>query len=180
MKDTEIEKIKQCIEQKSLCAINRDMIDELTTYCFPLALSDRLVLLANVYDFSIDGYKIMRTQDITEVFCDDAEEFNEMIIRKEGVLDDFNPKIIDVKNLKNVFDYFLKSGQSIIVQCEGYDESLFYVGKIGAVLKNEIELKTFDGCGVWDKKSTKIAYNKITCVSYGSRYVTVLSKYLSQ
>lgn len=180
MKDTELEKIQNCMEEKRLCAINRDMIDELTTYCFPVAMSEKLVLLANVYDFNIDGYKIIRTQDITEVFCEDAEDFNEMIIRKEGILDNFAPKPLDVSGIKTVLNHFLKNSQNIIIQCEGYDESLFYVGVLKAVNKNDIELKTFDGCGVWDKEITRIPYKKITCISYESRYLNILSKYLSE
>lgn len=154
------------------------MIDELTTYCFPIALSDKLVLLANVYDFNIDGYKIIRTQDITEVFCDDAEEFNEMIIRKEGIVDNFKPIKLDVSNIKAVFKQL--SDRCIIVQCEGYEESLFYAGTVCAINKNDIELRTFDGCGVWDKESVHIPYKKITCISYASRYLDILSKYLSE
>lgn len=180
MMDFEIEKIKECIENSQLCAINRDMIDELSMYCFPIAMSDRLVLAVNVYDFNIDGYKIVRTEDISEVFCDEAEDFNEMIIRKEGILDNFKPEKIDIQNLKNVFNHFLETKQNIIVQCEGYNESLFYVGSVAKIGKGEIFLKTFDGIGIIDEKEARIPLNKITCVSYGSRYINIISKYIRE
>ncbi len=180
MIDFEIEKIEECIKNGQLCAINRDMIDELSMYCFPIAMSEKLLLVLNVYDFNIDGYKIIRLEDISEVFCEDAEEFNEMIIRKEGILDNFSPEILDIENLKKVFNYFLKTKKNIIVQCEGYNESLFYVGSVSKVGKGDISLKTFDGVGIIDEKEAVIPLSKITCVSYDSRYVNIISKYIKE
>lgn len=180
MIDFELEKIQECIKNKRLCAINRDMIDELTTYCFPLVMSEKLILAANVYDFAIDGYKIMRCSDISEVFCDDAEEFNEMILKKEKVLDEFEPEIIEIQNFKQVFNHFCQNKENIIIQCEGYEQSLFYVGCVSNVGKSEIKIKTFDGCGIWDQNETSIPLKKITCVSYKSRYVNIISKYLKK
>lgn len=79
----EIEKIKESIKSGALCAINRDVIDTLSIYGFPVEMSDTLAAVAFVYDFMPDGYKIVRTSDITEVFAAEAEQFLERIVKTE-------------------------------------------------------------------------------------------------
>lgn len=176
MLDSEIKKLKECAQENYLCGINRDMIDDLTSCGFPLAVSENLVLTANVYNFNIDGYKIMRTQDITEVICGEEEEFTEMILRREKICDDFTPEIIDISGLKSVFKAL--ADKCIIVQCESFEESYFYEGKVCEVGKGEIVMKTFDTTGVWDDEMSHIPLSKITSVSYGGRYITMMEKYL--
>lgn len=176
MSDSEIKRLNECKEENYLCGINRDMIDDLTTFGFPLAISENLVLVANVYNFDIDGYKILRTQDITEVFYGEEEEFTEMILRREKICDNFKPEIIDISGLKPVFKAL--TDRCIIVQCESFEENYFYEGKVTAINKGEIVMKTFDTTGVWDEEESHIPLNKITSVSFGGRYITLMSKYL--
>ena len=165
MHDSEIKRLKECLDKNYLCAINRDMIDYLTICGFPLSLTENLVLIANVYNFDIDGYKIMRTQDITEVFCGEEEKFNEMIIKSEKIYDSFRAEIIDISGLKSAFNALMQKNECIIVQCEGAEESLFYEGMVTEVGKGEIVMKTFDVTGVWDTEPAHIPLNKITSIS---------------
>lgn len=177
MSDSEIKRLEECMKENCLCGINRDMIDDLTTFGFPVALSENLVLVANVYNFDIDGYKILRTQDITEVFCAEEEKFVEMILKKEKIYDNFKPEIIDINGLKSAFKSLME--KYIIVQCESFEENYFYEGKVTGINKGEIVMKTFDTTGVWDDEEVHIPLNKITNVSFGGRYITTISKYLS-
>ena len=58
MTDSEIKRLSECMKDNRLCGINRDMIDDLTTFGFPVALSENLVLVANVYNFNILSHYI--------------------------------------------------------------------------------------------------------------------------
>ena len=178
MSDSEIKRLRDCMQDNRLCGINRDMIDDLTTFGFPVALSENLVLVANVYNFDIDGYKVLRTQDITEVFSGEEEEFTEMILRREKILDGFNPENIDISGLKAVFKAL--EDRNIIVQCESTEEIYFYEGRVTAVNKGEIVMKIFDSLGVWDDEEQHIPLNKITSVSFGGRYISLMSKYIEK
>ncbi len=176
MADSEIKRLSQCMKDNRLCGINRDMIDDLTTFGFPVALSENLVLVANVYNFDIDGYKVLRTQDITEVLSGEEEDFTEMILRREKILDEFVPESIDLSGLKAVFKSL--EGKNLIVQCESAEEIYFYEGKVTAINKGEVVMKTFDSLGIWDDEELHIPLNKITSVSFGGRYISLMSKYI--
>lgn len=178
--DLEIEKLSTCIKEGKLCAINRDMIDDLSIYCYPLWLTDQLVLVANVYDFQIDGYKILRTDCITEVFCGQAEAFNERIMQAEGVRVNRESALEPLPSFKHVCMQLKERNETTIVQCESYEESRFFIGRILEVRKTEVLLRTFDGLGIWDEQPIAVPFSDITCVAYGGRYATIISKYLRE
>ena len=47
-------------------------------------MSGELAALAFIYDCRPDGYKIVRSREITEVFCAEAEQVLERIVKAEN------------------------------------------------------------------------------------------------
>jgi len=176
--DEQLAVLEQAIADKALCAVNRDLIDYLSIYGYPLQISENLVAIRFVYDFAPDGVKYIRTQDVTEVFCGEAEEFNDKIVKAENAVLDFKAPALNAESMKTLCTDLQKSGELAAIACEGYEESLFYVGKIVSAQDKQAEVLCFDGLGVWDKKPIKLDYKKITCISIGTRYVDTISKYL--
>ena len=176
--DEQLAVLERALEEKALCAVNRDMIDYLSIYGYPLSISKNLVAIRFVYDFAPDGVKIIRTQDITEVFCGEAEVFNDKIVKAENASLDFSVPSVNLESMKTLCADLQKSGQIAAIACEGYEESLFYVGKVVNAGDKHAEVLCFDGLGVWDAKPIKLEYKKISCISIGSRYVETISKYL--
>lgn len=176
--DEQLELLQQALESKSLCAVNRDMIDYLSIYGYPVAITKNLVALRFVYDFVPDGIKIVRTQDVTEVFCGEAENFNDKIIKAENAQLDLSAPQVSLGSVKALCADLQKSGQIVAIDCEGYEESRFYVGKIVETLDKQARVLCFDGLGVWDKSPIEIDYKQMTCIGIGSRYVKTISKYL--
>ncbi len=176
--DEQLAILEQAIEDKMLCAVNRDMIDYLSIYGYPVAMSDKLVALRYVYDFAPDGIKIIRTQDITEVFCGEVELFNDKIVKAENAMLDLEAPALNLYSVKSLCADLQKSGQLVTVDCEGYEASRFYVGKIVALEDKCAKILSFDGLGVWDNQPVEVEYKKITCISVGSHYVNTISKYL--
>ncbi len=176
--DEQLELLRQAVESKSLCAVNRDMIDYLSIYGYPIAVTEKLIALRFVYDFAPDGIKIVRTQDVTEVFCGEAEVFNDKIIKAENAHLDLSAPQVSLDSVKSLCIDLQKSGKIVAIDCESYEESRFYVGKIVETLDKQARVLCFDGLGVWDEKPIEIDYKQITCIGIGSHYVETISKYL--
>ncbi len=176
--DEQLVILDQALEEKSLCAINRDMIDYLSIYGYPVAVTKNLVALRFVYDFAPDGIKIVRTQDITEAFCGEAEAFNDRIVKAENAALDLSAPQLNLESMKTLCADLCKQEKIVAIDCEGYEESQFYIGKIVSVGDKQAQVLCFDGLGVWDKKPVSLEYKKMTCVGIGSRYAETISKYL--
>lgn len=175
----ELEKLKKCMENHALCALNRDFIDPLSIYGFPVEMSGSLAAVAFVYDFMPDGYKIVRVTDITEVFCEEAERFLENIVRTEHK--DFVPEPTGfaLDSMQELCTDLKKRDCFVSIECEAEEENIFLIGKIQSVTQKELRLRTFDGMGVWDEEEASVPIDGVSCISVGNAYVNVLSKYLT-
>lgn len=176
--DEQLAILEKALSEKALCAVNRDLIDYLSIYGYPISVTKNLVALRFVYDFVPDGIKIIRTQDITEAFCGEAEAFCDRIVKAENTALNLEAPALNLHSMKTLCADLQKSGQVVHVDCEGYEESQFYVGKIVSVSEKAAEVLCFDGLGIWEKKATTVDYKKITCITVGSRYADTISKYL--
>ena len=102
LNDEQLAVLEQAMAEKKLCAVNRDMIDYLSIYGYPVAMSDKLAAVRFVYDFKPDGIKIVRIQDITEVFCGDVETFNDHIVKSECGTLDLTPPSLNLYSVKSL------------------------------------------------------------------------------
>ena len=102
LNDEQLAVLEQAMAEKKLCAVNRDMIDYLSIYGYPVAMSDKLAAVRFVYDFKPDGIKIVRIQDITEVFCGDVETFNDHIVKSECGALDLTPPSLNLYSVKSL------------------------------------------------------------------------------
>ena len=172
--------LEQSIQNAALCAVNRDYIDPLTLYGFPVELSGELAAFSFIYDFRPDGYKIVRTSDITEVFSEEAEHFLERIVRAENPVFVPKPTGFALDSMAALCADLKEKETIVTVECEGGEENLFLIGRICRVTKKDIAMRTFDGMGIWDTEEAVVPLGDITCVSIGNAYVEILSKYLTE
>ena len=180
MRDVDkIIKIKEGIKLCHQLQIVRENIDENPIDCIPLICMNELLLIQYLYDFSFDGYKIIRMDDITSVRYSDIEEFGEFILKEEGLMK--KVKKPDIKNISN-WEAFLKEykelNKTIIIECEALTEQNFCIGKIVDVNNDSIELLCFDSVGEWEQYTRKIIFEDITSVSFNDRYSLTISKYV--
>ncbi len=161
--------------------ITREKIDLNAIHCYPLLMSDKLLLIQYLYDYEVDGYMIVRLKDITSVRSGDLERFSESIIKNEGIIEDIkNPFFQSVENWNEVFGKLRVMGNNIIIECESTDHSKFYIGEIIDIHEKSISLLNFDGLGEWDEEPTEILYSDITSISFDKRYINIISKYVKQ
>ena len=175
-----IEIIKQNINALHEIKIKRCKTDAEDLNVIPLAIGQNLVLLQNLYDFDIDGYVIIRIKDITSVIITKSQQFSQFILKKEGILSTIKkPPISSIDNWENVFTELSDLGKNIIVECESIESSNFFIGKIIAIDKNSLFILHFNGAGEWDEEPKEISLKDITSISFDSRYINVISKYLN-
>lgn len=178
-KSEQIEVIKQNIEALHEIKIRRSKINADDLNVIPLAIGQNLVLLQDLYDFSLDGYVIIRIKDVTSVVITKSQQFSQFILKEEGILNQIRkPLISSIDTWENVLTELSNLGKNIIVECENIDTSKFFIGKIIALNKESLFILHFNGAGEWDEEPTEILLKDITSISFDSRYINVISKYL--
>lgn len=168
--------LENAIQKNHPCCIWRQHIDDNPLYGFPVQLSDTFLLLEHEYDFQVDGFKLLRLCDIINVRHGPTERFCSTIFQKEAIAHEpflcaFSP--FDI--YYNLFEQLKQRQQHISVECEG--DAAFFLGRLLNVSRDCIELQCVDGVGRWEAAATTISYEAITCVSFQSRYIKMISKY---
>ena len=178
MKKSEMkELVRGAVEKKDLCRMSFKYSYDYFFY-FPQKTSDRLFISAIHDDFIVDGFSIRRFSDLTDVhFYNDKRD---EIIKAEGVLDGVEVPDVDILDWYSALSTIKDMGKYIIIEHESLDddEEEFYIGRIEKVLKNKVLFRHFDADGVWQDEAYEIPFSQITSVTFGSRYVEVLSKYI--
>lgn len=180
-KSEKIEIIKQNIEVLHEIKIRRSRIGADDLNVIPLAIGQNLVLFQDLYDFNIDGYVIIRIKDITSIIITKSQQFSQFILKEEGILNQIRkPLINSVDNWGKVLTDLSNFGKNIIVECENLETLKFFIGKIINIDRESLFLLHFNGAGEWDEEPTRIQLKNITSISFDSRYINVISKYLKE
>lgn len=178
-KSEKIEIIKKNIENLDEVKIKRMRIGSEDLNAIPLAIGQNLVLLQDLYDFSLDGYTIIRIKDITSIIVTKSQLFSQFILKEEGILNQIiKPSISNFDNWRNVLTELSVLDNNIIVESENLETSKFFIGKIECIDKASLFLLHFNGAGEWDKEPTEILFKDITSINFNSRYIKVISKYV--
>ena len=169
--------INNSIEHRQLCRVKFDY-DDNTRFVFPLATNDNLFLCANEEEFILNGYSIRRFRDIEKVHYEVDKIFS--MIKSEGIIDQVLTPKIDMTDWQTIFTSLKEKNKNIIVENEKTEEAdySFVIGRIIKSTKAKVVMQHFDADGIWEEELYEIPYNKITSVSFDTRYVNVFSKYL--
>lgn len=178
-KSEKIEIINQNIEALHEIKIRRSKIDAEDLNVIPLGIGKNLVLFQDLYDFDLDGYIIIRIKDITSIVITKSQQFSQFILKEEDILNQIKkPAINSIDNWENILTELSNFGKNIIVECESKETSKFFIGKIIAINKKSLFLLYFNGAGEWDEEPTEILLKDITSISFDSRYINIISRYL--
>lgn len=170
--------IKSCISSNKQVSIEREEVDDEPITAIPIKISQQLLLIHYLYDFYLDGYKVLCISDITKIKRGEIEEFHDEIIYKEGVLNLLCTPKVSISSWNDFFRTMMKENKLIDISLEKVeDETTFFVGKIKSARKDFLELQEVDALGNYKHKITKLYYKDITLVSFGNRYSELLDKY---
>lgn len=136
------------------------------------------MLIAYLYDFMFDGYKVLRLKDITNLRRDEVDEFHYYIIQQQGMLNDLNRlEGAKIDSWSAVFGYLRNRGQMIDISLEKVeDQRNFFVGKVEEVQGAYLLFREVTVLGVPKRRRKKIYYKDITMISFGNRYAEMLDQ----
>ena len=173
-----LNKLENVVKNSNLCTIKRENIDTNPIHGFPVQYDSQFVLVEYEYDFQMDGYKIIRTKDITELRQGTIEEFVENIFAKEGIPHHIDTCIVNIiGGFQEFFSQFQKKDSTVIIECEACEENKFLIGKIIKIGEEYVDIICFDALGKWDESEIRVEYQDITCITFESRYINIMSRY---
>lgn len=163
------------IENKRLCTCSFTCSDK-QSYFYPLAFSDKIIVVQIVEDFQINGYEIIQFKHIKRIsFADNKyDEINEFA----GIKNQIGTGEIDISCFCAFFESLKLLNKYVIIENEPDD--LFIIGRIEKVLKSKLWIRGFDANGIWDEEVTEIPYSSITSVRWDDRYSSTWQTYLER
>jgi hypothetical protein len=176
------EKLKKIQDKKHLAKIRRDKIDHYVYHGFILGLSSELVLFQSCEEFTLDGYTVIRINDITSLRSNKYERFFTKMLKSEGTLDEVGiAHSLNLDSWQSLLQDLKKLNQNVIIECEVGDEEEdeFFIGKLIRVNRKSVSLLYFSALGKWDDEPTIIPFDEITKVRFDEKYINVFSKYLA-
>ena len=182
MENTKAE-IQNYINEKLFVKILRFVADDETSLGgFVLQQSEGFLLLQVEEEFLLNGYAIVRTEDIDEIICEDGQHKLQEILEKEGITEKsygINHEL-KMKSWKSIFKHLQELDIHVIVECEDLDEPLFVIGPIEKIGKEKLQIRYYSPSAILEKETTKINMDDITMVKFGDRYSTIYRKYLKE
>lgn len=158
----------------ALKKIYRSAFDIDPLYGIELKESESLVLFAREYDFFIDGFQIIRKEDITEYSSSKSLKYNFNILKSEGLIQGIVTPDIDLSSWASVFRSL---GRKEFVSVEDERTGDMDIGPITKINKKSMSLHYFDGAGKW-LDEPQIQYSDITSLQFGTNYICYHKKHI--
>ncbi|MBX3044408.1 MAG: hypothetical protein KIT33_13135 [Candidatus Kapabacteria bacterium] len=173
--------LQKHIDNKDCVKIYRTFQDtEKNISGFILSMTKDYLLVQLDYDFTLNGYSIIRKDQFESLRCNKDDKIKKRIFQAEGIIDRLYglDKSIPLTNWQDIFTGLKKLDYHIIVECENKRKPKFLIGPIQQVTKSKISIWNYDPSGKLDLKYTTIKFDDITIVTFGDNYSTTFRKYL--
>lgn len=147
--------------------------------CWPLLVSDELLVCAHDVDFLLNGYGAYPIGGIDRVVIkeDKCNEYS----RLEGVVEQIVVPEVACESWQTLFAS-LPTDRLVGVERVNApeDEAFFAVGRIVKAGKNRLHMMCVDSEAVWEDAPWRIRYSDIREVTFADRYLTVFGKYAGE
>ncbi len=146
---------------------------------FPLLSGDSLLLGMDEYNFDFDGYSVFAYSDI-KTLRPESERRN-AILRAERLAERAVIPAVKLKDWRTALKSISELYPQFIIEGTYDDtgEEFFLAGSVEDLSLDELYFKNFDADGVWESEPYQLYYSEIFRVNFGSRYVEVLSRHLT-
>lgn len=169
--------LQQSAEDRLICSIYHKGKPYYTN-CWPLLVSEELLICAHDGDFLINGCGVYAIDSIARVVIKENKCLE--ISRAEGVPEQIVTPDVAYESW-TAFFASLPEGQLIGVDRihppEG--EAKFVVGHIVKTGRKRLHMRYVDSEGEWIDEVWRIRYEDITGVTFGDRYLNTFAKYLA-
>lgn len=170
--------LQKAMQAKNMLALYRDELCAEDYAGIPVAVEDQLLVLQKENNFTLDGYAVLRTGDITLVEQVDESAFCRRAFTGEGVYESVAAPGFPCRDWRSLLSG-IKSrfGGWLLAQCEGDEDPICYVGRIVSVDERYLTLRQVDADGSWHADSVTLPLDDLTLVCFGDRYLSVFQKY---
>lgn len=160
------------LQKRSLISVRRKDVDGHSIQGFLVGLSDHLVALEYVCDFQVDGLMVLRRSDITEFRRTATDEFQERLLKKEGIRPGTQqPAPLALEGWRSVIDQVAECHPFMILERELGPAPEFSIGRMLRTTAAQVEFHHFSGVAKWAAKTERLKYSQITSLQVNSRYL---------
>jgi hypothetical protein len=160
------------LRSRSLISVRRRDVDDYGIQGFLVGLSEDLVALEYVYDFQVGGLMVLRRSDITEFKCTATDEFQERLLKREGIRAGTQvPTPLELGGWQALIQQLSAHHELMIVERELGPAPDFAIGRPLRVTAAQVEMQVFSGIGKWAAKTERLKYSQITSLQVNTRYL---------
>ena len=173
-----VDALQRAIDRDENVQIVRDADAHPTWNGFPLALGDDFVLVRSLHEFAVNGFAVLRLQDIAAVRSTDAERFFARVLRAEGALERC-PAVrpVPLRSWRAVLEGVRLHYRHAIIECERAEGARFFLGELAGVDGDDATLHYIQVNGTREAALTRVPLDDITLVRFDERYVNLFGRY---
>jgi len=169
------------LKARNLVSIRRSDVDDYGIQGFLIGLSESLLAIEYVYDFQIDGLMVLRRSEITEVKRTGTDEFQERILKQEGIRPGAQtPMPLELNGWRPLIQQLSEHFPLMILERELGPSPEFAIGRSLRATAAQVEFHTFTGTGKWSAKTERLKYSQITCLQVNTRYLGFYQRYFER
>jgi len=172
--------IDRLIADRTLISVRRRRIDKAWLQAFPLAVSQRLVLIQYVCDFHIDGFMLLRLRDISDWKIGDTNIFQRQLLQEEGVFDQVQ---FDFRAPIESFPDFLRSlspTELVIVESERTDPPEMQIGTVASADSSTVAINYNTGIESREDTPRQMAVRDITSCQIRTNYICYYQRHFDR
>lgn len=167
---------------RDLVSISRDDIDANPIHGFVLAASSELVLLQQQYDFHLEGLRVLRLEDITDVRCTATNRFQKGLLIREGLEQAIAfDRSFDLADWRTIIGQLAREHGLMILECEGpQGDPAFAIGRVRTLSDTSLAFDEFSGVGDWKDVSIEIDLAEITSCQVDTNYINFYRRHFER
>ncbi len=176
-----MDRFSEFVRDRKLVSIRRERIDPNSLQGFILGYSDELLLMQNVYDFRLDGLRVVRSNDITDIKCNTTDELQKELLIAEGLVQKVPfGSAFDLRDWRAIITQLSRECGFMILENEDPESETFLIGEVEKITRSSVWLRYFSGAGEWDEKPTKLPFGSITSCQVDTNYINVYRRHFAR
>lgn len=145
---------------------------------YVVGLSDELVAMDSVVDFTRDGFEVFPLASVSKVESSARDVFWQTVLEREGVLPRGLPPRLQIGDCRALMTSLQKWGKAVGVSYRDDDTDWYAPGVVRDVEDEAFGLHYFSSSGVWDDELTRIRYADVLRVDVERPYVNTFERHL--
>jgi hypothetical protein len=168
-------------KRRELVSLHRSAIDNLSILGFVIGVSDQLVALQYVYDFSLDGLLVLRREDISDVSRNRGTEFQQSLLATEGMVRKIPFGLqLSLETWDAALSQLALLSPLLILQAEAKTTPSFVIGRLVKATAKQAEVLGFSVDGRWYTAPTCIRYSDLTWVQADTNYIRFYQRHFDR